>query len=163
MIKINDEEEEIDLNKNKMMHSFASGLKAGLMQKVIAKLKDTFKSKEVFIKQLIEENRDLFLQLDIEKAKFQQVVHFQDKDLSMMQQMQATCERMQHELHKEKDRHSYYKKLMRDFGDLDEVKKVLDLSASDVDMRNNDDMFKSLEKEKLSLRKRETLTRALQG
>lgn len=69
MIKINDEDE-IDLNKNKMMHSFASGLKAGLMQKVITKLKDTFKSKEVFIKQLIEENRDLFLQLDIEKAKF---------------------------------------------------------------------------------------------
>lgn len=80
----------------------------------------------------------------------------------MMQQMQATCERMQHELHKEKDRHSYYKKLMRDLGDLDEVKKVLDLSASDVDLGNND-MFKSLEKEKLTLRKRQTLTRALQG
>lgn len=70
IIKINDEEE-IDLNKNRMMSNFASGLKAGLMQKVIAKLKETFKAKEVFIKQLIDENRDLFMQLDIEKAKFQ--------------------------------------------------------------------------------------------
>jgi len=44
-----------------MMSNFASGLKAGLMQKVIAKLKETFKAKEVFIKQLIDENRDLFM------------------------------------------------------------------------------------------------------
>jgi len=41
---------EIDLHKNSVMHSFASGLKAGLMQKVINKLKETFKIKEMFIK-----------------------------------------------------------------------------------------------------------------
>ncbi len=69
----------------------------------------------------------------------------------MMQHMQATCERMQAELHKERDKHSYYKKLMRDLGDLDEVKKVLDLSATDDD---KEDVFKSLEKDKMSLKKR---------
>lgn len=40
---------------------------------------------------------------------------------------------MHEELSKEKQRHSYYKNLLRDLGDIDDVKKVLDLSVSDAD------------------------------
>lgn len=74
------------------MQSFASGLKAGLMQKVINKLKENFKHKETLIKQLIDENKDLFMQLDIEKAKFSQLVSFKNQDQTQLMDMQQKYE-----------------------------------------------------------------------
>jgi len=45
--------------------------------------------------------------------------------------MHTKYEKMHSELQKERERHTYYKKLMRDLGDLEEVKKVLEMSVSD--------------------------------
>jgi len=55
-------------------------------------------------------------------------------------------------LRKAKTRHAYYKDLLHELSDLEDVKRKLNMSVSDVEKTGdkNDDIFKSLEKKDLT-------------
>ena len=103
------------------------------MQRILVKLKDSFKQKEVILKQLLDENKDLFSQLDIEKAKFQQVLKMQGDDAKQLVGLQEKLDTAHKQLEKARSRHTYYKDLIQEISGISEVKKKIDLSVSDVE------------------------------
>ena len=82
------------------------------MHKVIHKLRERFKEKEVILQNLVEENKDLFMQLDIEKAKFHHLLKIQENEEFETIKLQEEVAKLEENASKEKERHKFYKDLI---------------------------------------------------
>jgi len=81
-------------------------------------MKEKFREREDIIRSLHDENKDLFMQLDIEKAKFNKVVQMYEEEELENIERQTEMEKLSKALSKEKSKQQYYKEILDDLKDI---------------------------------------------